>query len=476
MAFIRFDLPSVPIPGPRPPPLLGPRANIARFFSDPVRWMCSLHQRYGAIAAVAGGSPTVVCAFGAEHNRAILPDLRLYHNQDSAPYDLPPGSAFGRVLNGLLFMNGDQHRRQRRLLMPAFQKSTVEGYRDDIVAVVAERLDRWPIGQIADIAEEMIELTLRVALRCLFGLDVHEGEENLGGMATRTLQAATSLAVVALPYDLPGAPFRRLLRQGERVEAELRRIIQRKRAQPTGQRDALSILVHARDDEEGMLSDDDLVGQTMLLFFAGHETTASSLSWALFLLSQHPEVLADLVDELDAVLRGGAPTPSQLPALPLLDAVLKESMRLLPTTPLLLLRMATADAQLGPYPLPPGAGVVLSPLITQRNPDLYPDPDRFRPERWTRLSPGPYEYLPFGAGPRMCLGAGFANLTLRLALSLILQRFRLSLAHRARVSTVIRGITMGPRHGLPMLIAPQDRYFRRAEEVRGDIGELVNLS
>ncbi|HSN99869.1 MAG TPA: cytochrome P450, partial [Candidatus Nanopelagicales bacterium] len=145
-------------------------------------------------------------------------------------------------------------------------------------------------------------------------------------------------------------------------------------------------------------------------------------------------------------------------------------------TPLLLLRMATADAQLGPYPLPPGAGVVLSPLITQRNPDLYPDPDRFRPERWTRLSPGPYEYLPFGAGPRMCLGAGFANLTLRLSLSLILQRFRLSLAHRARISTVIRGITMGPRHGLPMLIAPQDRYFRRAEEVRGDIGELVNLS
>lgn len=476
MPNIRFDLPQVPIRGPRPLPLLGARGNVIRFFGAPLRWMRGLHGRYGDIAAVSDRSPSLICAFGPAHNRQILPDARVFQNQDGGPYPIPQDSALARVLDGLNFMNGDRHRQHRRLMMPAFQKAALDGYRDDMVAVAARRLESWQVGGILDVGEEMIELTLRLAVRCLFGLDVREGEDHLGGLSTQLLELVTSMGVAALPRDLPGTPYRRMLRLGERVEVEMLELIRRKRGAPGPQRDVLSILLHARDEDGGALTDRELIGETSVLFAAGHETTASTLAWTLFLLSQHPRVLGDLLDELTGALRGDAPTVAQLSSLPLLDAVIKESMRLLPATPLLFIRLPAAEAQLGPYALPAGSAVMLSPFITHRLPDLYPDPARFRPERWARLAPSPYEYLPFGAGPRMCIGAGFAGQAVRVVLPMILQRYRLSLAHRAEVSAAVRGITLGPRRGLEMLVAPQDRYLRRAERVRGEIHELVDLS
>ncbi len=277
------------------------------------------------------------------------------------------------------------------------------------------------------------------------------------------------------PFPVPGLPYHTLLRESDVFEARLRAIIAERRQMIAG-KDALSLMIHAHDEDGAAFTDTELIGQCSLLFVAGHETTANTLSWTLFLLEQHPKVLAALLDELSAKLHGDAPTLAQIPELPLLDRVIKESMRILPATPMLFIRVLAAEAQLGPYVLPRAANVVLSPLLTHRDPDVFPEPARFRPERWEGLSPSLHEYLPFGAGPRMCLGSGFANLALRVLLPMILGRYRFTLAHGARVDRKVRGITLGPRDGIRMLVAPQDRRFVRREGVRGDIHELVDLS
>ena len=260
-----------------------------------------------------------------------------------------------------------------------------------------------------------------------------------------------------------GTPYRAFLRTCDRLDAEIRALIRDKRGKPEGARDVLSLLLRARDEEGSVLSEDELIGEANNLFLAGHETTAVTLLWTLFLLEQHPRAAEDLRDELLGALRGGAPSVDQLSALPLLDAVVKESMRLLPAAPVLFMRRAEEPCELGRAPIPKGARIYLSPLVTHRDPDIFPDPARFRPERWRGLSPSPYEYLPFGAGPRMCV-------------AMVAPRRRFEVAPGARISRKFRGITLGPKHGMPMILAPATSGRRgAARRVRGDIYELIEV-
>jgi cytochrome P450 len=465
----------VPIRGPAPLPLAGSRLNILRFLADPVGRMLALHRAFGRIAAVTDGDPGLVCAFGAELNREVLSNAAAFKNNEEFFFEAPPNSSFSRFNASLVLMNGERHKRARRLMMPAFQKSAIDGYAPAIVACASEMLDRWPVGQTADVAALVRELTLVVAVRCFFGVDVKDGAEELGRIAVEQLDALASPSTMVFPFDLPGTRYRRLLEVCEILEARFRALLADKRSRPADTRDVLAILVNARDEDGSALSDDELVGHMNTLFVAGHETTANTLAWTLFLLAQHPEIHASTVDEVTSTLRGGAPGVENVPRMPLVDRVVRESMRILPATPMLFMRVATSPVSLGPYRLPVEANVILSPLVTHRDPDRYPDPARFVPARWEKLEPTAYEYLPFGTGSRMCLGAGFATLALRLILPMILQRFRLTLAHGADVSRAVRGITFGPKNGMPMLIAPQDRRFSRRDEVRGDIHELCEL-
>jgi cytochrome P450 len=461
--------------GPRPLPFLGPRGGLLRFFRDPVGVLLSLRERYGPIAAVSDGDPSLVCLFGPEHNRAVLSDPQRFHNFAEPPFPFPPDSGISRLWNGLTAMNGERHRRHRRLLQPPFQKGTVDGYRDDVVGLAGAILETWPRDGLFDLDEATAVLTLRIAMRVLFGVDVERDARDLGRMAKATLQQLTSVAVMAFPYDLPSTPYSDMLALADRMEARVRALVAEKRMQPVG-RDVLSLLVRAHDEDGASLTDSELVGHANVLYVAAHETTAFTLSWTLFLLSQHPTVAADLADEVRGVLRGDAPTVAQIARMPLLDAVLKESMRLLPATPFFFLRRLTGSSQVGPFTLPEGSTLILSPLVTHRDPDLFPEPKRFRPERWQGLTPSPYEYLPFGAGPRLCLGAPFAALVLRLVLPMIVQRSRFRLAWSADVSRRVQGITMGPKHGMPMRVTPQDGWYPRPTRVRGDIHELVDLT
>ncbi len=291
-----------------------------------------------------------------------------------------------------------------------------------------------------------------------------------------------------LPLNLPGLPYRHFLRLSERLEAELKDVLKRKQTQVEkgsdhAQGDALSILltvfgnddtVHSTDANPHSsplnLTETQLLGHVATIFSSGHETTASALTWTLFLLAQHPKVLADLVDELEGKLHGAAPTLTQLHELPLLDHVINESLRLFPPG-MWMIRTSTRPFELGPYRLPAQTRLIYSPAIIHRRPELYSDPHRFLPSRWETITPSPYEYLPFGAGPRRCLGATFAMLELRLVISLIVQRIRFAIPDGTRAD---RGGTIlsFPSGGLPVIIHSQDRKFR-AGHLRGDISDLL---
>ncbi len=235
----------------------------------------------------------------------------------------------------------------------------------------------------------------------------------------------------------------------------------------------LSILIEAHDEDGTRLTDSELLGHSAVMYVAGHETTAFTLSWTLLLLAQHPQLLAEVSAEARAAIGTSAPTVET--KLPLLDRVLKESQRLLPATPYMFIRQATAGFQLDGHELPADTGFIVSPLITHRIPELYEDPLRFDPERWTRIAPTAYEYMPFGAGPRLCIGMGFASQALRIVLPMVLARFGVELVDGAKVSRKVQGITMGPKHGLPMKLLASGASTKRATSVRGDIHELVRL-
>jgi cytochrome P450 len=233
------------------------------------------------------------------------------------------------------------------------------------------------------------------------------------------------------------------------------------------------MLLRAHDEDGTRLTDDELVGQTNFLFMAGHATTTSALTWTLFLISQHPHVAAALEDELAGTLRGRPPTVEDLQTLPLLEATIKESLRLLPPV-LWWSRISTAPCTLGPYPLPPGARVVYSAYITHRIASLYPRPERFLPERWLEDDAGPFDYIPFSAGPRMCLGASFSMIEMKLILATLLPRFRLAPLPGSRVDH--GGLMLSiPKPGLPMLLHRQDRRFTKTP-VRGSIHTVVDLA
>lgn len=468
--------PASKLPGLKPRPFMGGQMNLLRFFSNPIKILQTIYHQHGLIGAITAGDPSFVCAFGPTYNQQFLPDAKNFYHAVEVPFKLPPDSAAEHFNHNLTVMNGDLHRQQRRLMMPAFHKNMVDAYRDDMVAVIDSYLTDWPTAGQLNIAAEAVNITLSVMMRCLFGVEVKEDAAQLGQMSKDFLGYIISPKVMFFPFNLPGTAYRGFLEVAEGLETRLLEIIQQRRSESEPGRDILSTLIHANAEDGSKLSDIELIGQAGLLFTAGHETTAFSLAWTLFLLTQHPQVYADLTDELTAKLNGEAPTVEQLADLPLLDSVVKESMRLLPATPFLFIRRGLSDFQLGPYHMPQDSKVILSSLITHRLPDLYPNPLRFQPERWFNFKPSIFEYVPFGAGPRMCLGAGFASLELRLAVAMIVQRFRLTLHENTRVSHQMHGITMGPKYGLPMDVFTQDRNFTRTQSVLGDIHGLVDLA
>jgi len=437
---------------------------------DPLSYLTRVYRRYGAISSWTPRHPRHVFAFGPEPNRQLFGSPECFCVDAFRELPVPPGSAMSRLTNGLLKLNGETHRNHRRLMQPAFHSRQVESYLAAIVELAQAELDSWRPGDSRAIGRDLSRLTLRVAMKTIFDLESAEGVDGLHGIIVRLLALGGSPATLLLPLDLPGTAYRRLLRTAEEMDRALRAMIDAKRRDPTGG-DVLTALITARDEQGARLTDDELISEAYTAFC--HESSAASLTWTLFLLDQHPEVEADLRDELSAALGGAAPTADDLARLPLLDRVLKESLRLFPPAAFGL-RYTARPCALGPYELPEGATIFFSQYVTHRIPDAFPQPLRFQPSRWETFRPGVYEYIPFGAGPHHCLGRSFATLEMKIVLAMLLQRYRLRIEPRSRVDPQVR-ISLVPRQALRMRVAPPVNGRDRIP-VHGSVHESVDLS
>jgi cytochrome P450 len=476
-------LPFAQLDGPPPTPLLGWHGNLVRFVLDPVGYMAPLAERYGSLVPLArGGSGPVfireaehglVFAFGPACFQAVSTQESVFHSMRVAgPKESP---SYTTLTSGLFSMNEDKHRRQRRAIQPAFHRTRLEGYHATMVAFTERTLAGMRVGDTCDLAEAMTPLTLAIANKTLFGLDPTPGTLSIGELIQAVIGLAMSPATL-VPLNLPFTPRRRLINTAAHLEQELRRLIARHRNHPTGTADdILSTLLATHDDpdaEADALTEDELVGQLFLLFLAGHDTTKNAIAWTAFLLVQHPHVLADVLEELQRTLGGAPPRYDQLGGLPLLGRVIKESLRLFPPAPFTG-RMTVQATELHGVPLPAGTELIISPYCLHRDPDLYADPLQFRPERWETLSRSPFEYAPFGAGPRTCIGSAFATIELTTVLAMLLQRYGLELAPNARIERKTT-VVMSPRYGMPMILRPAGTLAPVAR-VRGNVHEMVAL-
>jgi cytochrome P450 len=409
-----------------------------------------------------------VFAFGPDWNRIVLSNTSTFRTTPQTAGG-PTNSALRRIRHGLTAMNGDEYRQQRQLVTPLFVKKAVDSYHAAGVAITDWLLSRWSAGQVVDMHKEMHRLSLRISSHVLFGREPMAEAERKGQLIEELFARNFAPLCWLFPFDLPGTPFRRLLRHAEHIERVLWESIHRRRSEPTDTPDILDMLIQAH--AEGWMTDAALLGQATILFAASFETQANTLNWTMFLLAQHPKVMAELSDEL-RFLQGAPPNVEQLERLPYLDAVLKESMRILPTVPYTI-RAVTEPTQLGEASLEVEDRVVCSHYVTHHMPEIYPEPECFRPQRWFTIRPSPYEYLPFSAG-RICIGRYMSLMLMRVSLAMIVQRWRLTVVPGARVDRVVR-VTLGPKYGLPMIVTPQDQQFS-ASPIGGNIHEMVDMT
>lgn len=437
---------------------------------DPIRFMQKIRQRYGNLVRYESVCGREVFAFGPDNNRELHRNTDLFH---SRPFVLkgPKYSSQTRLRYSIFQMNGPAYHEMRHQLLPPFQKTSVADYHTDVVRLIANATAPWQAGTERDIHRDMHLLVWNIVRQILYGMEENQASSELHERLEHWMLQTFSPWVRAFQLDLPFMPYGKMLREAEALEAHFLEIMQTRRDQGTPGRDALSSMLKIRGEDGKLLSTKAMVGHALTLFLVAYETTGNTLAWTLFLLAQHPRVLQALLDEL-APLRGDFPEANQLDKLPLLDHVVKETMRLLPAVPYNR-RQVSKNGTLGEFQVPQGTRVMFSHYITHHLPEIYPEPERFLPERWDTISPSPAEYLPFGAGVRTCLGASLAPFIIKLTLAHILPRWKLSLIPHSTLDRQL-GISLGPKGGLPMHVARQDRRLQ-AVPIHGNIHEMVDL-
>jgi cytochrome P450 len=353
----------------------------------------------------------------------------------------------------LLTSEGDVHLRRRRLIQPIFHHERIAAYASDMVARGEIASDRWADDGWIDMHQEMARLTLDIVGRTLFDTDIEtDAARDVGRALTDVLAQFNRVFSPFLPISerLPLPSTRRFARARDVFDRMIYAMIARRRAEGAGGADLLSHLLRASDEGTGM-TDVQVRDEAITLFLAGHETTSNALTWTWYLLSQHADAEAALHTELDAVLGRRAPTAADIPSLPVTRAVLSEAMRLYPPA-WAMGRRALEDHAIDRYVLRKGSVIVVSPWLLHRDERWWTEPDAFRLDRWaddaTSARPR-HAFLPFGGGPRMCIGEGFAQMEGELLIATIARRWRFELDAAQEIS-LQPVVTLRPKHGMRM--------------------------
>lgn len=396
-----------------------------------------------------------------EHNKYILQE----NNRNYVKLPNPQNSLLVALVGyGLLTNDGDSWLRQRRLAQPAFHRRRIAEFSKLMTQATAQMLERWQgiakQGATLDVSEEMVRLTLEIVGKSLFSVDLTREAETVGSAFTTVNRQFREFSSHPFGERLMNATWLPRTRRFMSNVAILDRVVndviaERRRLRQNGSgqtNDLLDLLMDARDEETGEgMSDRQLRDEVMTLMLAGHETTSNALTWTLYLLSEHPDVRDELEQEVDRVLAGHIPTFDDIPQLTYTTMVLEESMRLYPPA-YALARTAADEDVVGGYRVEKDAFITLSPYVTHRHPDFWEEAERFNPQRFSaeRKAERPrYAYIPFGGGPRMCIGSNFAMTEATLILAMIAQRFRLDHVpdHSVELEPLI---TLRPRHGMLM--------------------------
>lgn len=356
---------------------------------------------------------------------------------------------------GLLTAEGELHKQHRKLLAPAFAPRRVQAYGTSMVAETLEALATWRDGDVVDVLPQMMGLTLTIAGRTLFNADVRRDAALVDRGLTMAMEAVQTALTSPLqvPYDVPLPRHRRLRKAVGMLDAVVYRLIRERRASGVDQGDVMSMLLLTRGDDGAAFTDQQIRDEVMTMILAGHETTANALAWTLYELGRHPTIRAAVEAEVDAVLAGRPPTVDDLPQLPYTLQVLEESLRLHPPV-WITSREALRDVTLGGHTFAANTIFTLNIRGIHRRHDYYPDPEAFRPERMTaaeKKARPRHRYLPFGAGPRVCIGAHFALMEAHLILATLAQRVSLRPTSALAVPPDPL-LTLRPSTDLPMAV------------------------
>ena len=365
------------------------------------------------------------------------------------------GSLLG---NGLVLSEGEFWLRQRRLMQPAFHRQRIGAMAEAMVGCALAAAAAWRTGEVRDVAQEMTELTMQIVGRTLFGTDVGEDLRRIRNSSqaiTEHFRSRLFTMLILVPDSIPTPGNVRYGRAVRDLERLVYRITTERRASGQNGEDLLGMLLSACDDDGRGMTDRQLRDEVITLLLAGHDTTALALTWAWVLLAQHPDAEARLHANIDMAVGGRAPTAADVARLSYVEQVVNETLRLYPTA-WVIGREAIRDTQIGGQPVARGTTLLMSPWVIHRDPRFYDAPDEFRPERWSDGLAGRlprYAYVPFGAGQRVCIGSGFAQLEATLLLTTLAQRFRLELADPSQPVEPLPVVTLRARRPVMMKLS-----------------------
>ena len=443
-------------PGPKGHPVLG---FIPELNQDALGFLLGLRRDYGDVVRFRIGPAPVYLVSHPDLVKGILQDNNTDYHKDIATDKI-------KTLLGLSLLTGEGEfwLKQRRLIQPLFHRQRIASFATTMTDATTRMLDkRWQghaqRREPLDIAKEMMHLTLDIVGWTLFSTDVTKDADRIGNALSAALVLAMRKlrAIIDLPEFVP-TPTNRQYQQAKAVlDDVIYGLIRSRRESGEDAGDLLSMLMNTRDEDTGEgMSERQIRNEAMTFFVAGHETTSNALTWTFHLLAQHPEVRTRLEQEVDEALAGRTPTAEDVAKLPYTRRVLEESMRLYPPA-WAIGRKPLKPITIGGYDVPKGSNIIMSTYVVHRHPDFWDEPERFDPDRFLpERAQGRhrYAYIPFGGGPRLCIGSNFAMMEAQLILATITQRYRLEhVPNRPVLAESL--ITLRPKHGLPMTLTPR---------------------